>query len=61
MCHVNILALIHLRVLLLNKYEISSIYEYPVSYGKIMLIILFMRYEYSWHRGTTWHLLTSWR
>jgi hypothetical protein len=26
----NILALIHLRVLLLNKYEISSISEYPV-------------------------------
>ena len=25
----NILALIHLRVLLLNKYEISSISEYP--------------------------------
>jgi len=26
----NILALIHLRVVLLNNYEISSIYEYPV-------------------------------
>ena len=26
----NILALIHLRVLLLSNYEISSIYEYPV-------------------------------
>jgi hypothetical protein len=25
-----ILALIHLRVLLLNNYEISSIYDYPV-------------------------------
>jgi hypothetical protein len=25
-----ILALIHLKVLLLNNYEISSIYEYPV-------------------------------
>jgi hypothetical protein len=26
----NILVLIHLKVLLLNNYEISSIYEYPV-------------------------------
>jgi hypothetical protein len=26
----NILTLMHLRVLLLNIYEISSIYEYPV-------------------------------
>jgi hypothetical protein len=29
------------------------------SYGKIMLIILFMRYEYSWRRGTTWHFFSA--
>jgi hypothetical protein len=34
--------------------EISQTNPEYMSYGKIMLIILFMRYEYSWRRGTTW-------
>ena len=39
--------------------EISQTNPEYMSYGKIMLIILFMKYEYSWRRGTAWHFFFS--
>ena len=39
--------------------EISQTNPEYMSYGKIMLIILFMKYEYSWRRGTTWQFFFS--
>ena len=40
---------------LLFQWASTITVQLSTTYGKIMLIILFTRYEYSWRLGTTWH------